>query len=342
MLRDGLPVSYLNLIDEQDIDYFRYTFGDQLGNPQNLPNTHNLVLDGTLYGPHPEIARFLKDLSPDLMIGMDSIATLLLKREAPQQPIIFVTVGCQSLQNLLVKNGQKDLISYRESFKQPLRRSLKLNEEELAAVQLSDLVVTHSEVIKEIFTYFYPRYSGKLLSDVIWFAEWIHGEALIYSHLRRDFTARDVEVLFVASSWMRFEKNYELIGRIGKRIGPGKIHVAGNVNHKFPEVAYHGLVTSRENLFALMGRSKTICCPSLFDAAPGILFEASALGCNVVASKNCGNWQLCNSDLLVEPFALDQFVEKLTLSATRKFDDNIELFLAKGSYQSLLETLAVM
>jgi hypothetical protein len=31
--RDGLDVTYLNLIDEEDMGYFNYRFGESVGNP---------------------------------------------------------------------------------------------------------------------------------------------------------------------------------------------------------------------------------------------------------------------------------------------------------------------
>jgi glycosyltransferase involved in cell wall biosynthesis len=101
------------------------------------------------------------------------------------------------------------------------------------------------------------------------------------------------------------------------------------------------LVTRRDELFALLGGSKTIVCPSLFDAAPGILFEASAMGCNIITSKNCGNWHICNEKLLVDPFNLNGFLEKISLSLSRKYEDNIDYFMRNKSYKNLIDTSSV-
>jgi len=51
-------------------------------------------------------------------------------------------------------------------------------------------------------------------------------------------------------------------------------------------------------VFRLMGNAKTIVSTSRYDAAPGILFEGSVMGCNLVASRNCGNWKICHTELL--------------------------------------------
>lgn len=91
-----------------------------------------------------------------------------------------------------------------------------------------------------------------------------------------------------------------------------------------------------------MGDARTLVCPSTLDSAPGILYEAAAMGCNVVASRNCGNWRLCHSELLVDPFGIGTFVECIARSLTREFESNIDEFLQSNSYVDLLETLMVM
>jgi len=75
------------------------------------------------------------------------------------------------------------------------------------------------------------------------------------------------------------------------------------------------------------------------DAAPGILFEASVMGCNVVASKNCGNWELCNDRLLVRDYTADAFAKAILRSQTAKIPDHMDLFLDRSSYIALKDVL---
>jgi hypothetical protein len=88
-----------------------------------------------------------------------------------------------------------------------------------------------------------------------------------------------------------------------------------------------------------MGRARAVVCPSLFDAAPGILFEGSVMGCNVVTSKNCGNWELCNDELLVSEYTADAFAEAIRRANTAKLPDNLDLFLEPSSYRALKDVL---
>src|SRR5262245_54754460 len=79
MQQDDFDVHYVNLIDEQDAAYFSYAFGSTYGNPLSIDHVHNCVLAGPLYSQHPELSDLIKDIAPDLMIGVDFIAALLMK-----------------------------------------------------------------------------------------------------------------------------------------------------------------------------------------------------------------------------------------------------------------------
>jgi glycosyltransferase involved in cell wall biosynthesis len=202
--------------------------------------------------------------------------------------------------------------------------------------------MTHSDVTHRLYHEFFPFHTGKIHPAVIWFAEWIYAEARRYSAAGRPFTARDIDVLFVASSWKRPEKNYGLVGELAARLPFVGLHVVGEAERETPGVTHHGVITSRAQLFDLMGRAKVVVSPSLFDAAPGVLFEASAMGCNIVASPNCGNWRLCHEALRAAVCRAPEFAACITRALSGKLDDNIESFLAQKSYNELLETAAVV
>ena len=212
---------------------------------------------------------------------------------------------------------------------------------EKEAVSLADYIVTHSEMNLLLYRHFFPSFEGKIYPRVVWFAEWIYRNASEYSYLARPFHQRDIDILFIASNWRRSEKNYPWVKTVAASATDLKIHVVGAAEEEIPEAIHHGPIADRQALFSLLGRTKTIACPSLFDAAPGILFEGSALGCNLVASKNCGNWSLCNQSLVVDPFSPEVFLDKIRLSLTGPYRDNIDQFLQSDSYSDLLETILV-
>jgi glycosyltransferase involved in cell wall biosynthesis len=242
-----------------------------------------------------------------------------------------------------IEHGEvKDYLAQERQIENLVPQPARIDHKEREAVALADFIITHSASTKLLYGYFFPEHAPKIATDVVWFGEWIQREALSFSALRKPFAARDVDVLFIAGSWSRPEKNYALVRKLLSSLKSLNIHVVGEVETRAAYATYHGLIVNREDLFSLLGRTKALVCPSLFDAAPGILFEGSAMNCNLVASKNCGNWQICNERLLVDPFTTKQFLQKVVLSVSEKFDDNMSVFLKTDSYQSLLDTLSLI
>jgi hypothetical protein len=336
---DGLDVYYLNLIDARDLDYFRYFFGADFGNPNYLRNVYNCVFHGPLSRRDCELTKLIRELKPNVMVGGDYIAALLLKKAGPEINMIFTTSGCMQVQQLIKKRVIPNALEFTELIDQEKASESILNDQEKEAVKASDLVITHSDMIKSFYDHIYATYTGKIYPDVIWRAEWIRESALDFVHSCKPFAEREIDLLFVSSSWNRPEKNYKLVRNVVPRLKGLNVQVVGEADRKMENAAYHGIIAERKDLFALMGNSKSIASPSVFDSAPGILFEGATLGCNVIASKNCGNWQLCNDNLLVVPFDDSTFIEKIFLASTRRFEANMGFFLEKNCYQNLVETI---
>ena len=95
-------------------------------------------------------------------------------------------------------------------------------------------------------------------------------------------------------------------------------------------------------MFDLMGRTKTVVSPSTFDVAPGILYEASALGCNVVASPNCGNAAICHEALIAADATVNALTSVIRRSLTARFPDRLQLDSALNTGRRLLRLLSAL
>ncbi len=339
MLNDGYDVSFINLISSYHEELFKSLYNGSLGNPKHLSNVYNYYLSPPDYGFQNKLASLIKEISPDVILAVGWIAALIMKKASPEKKVIYLTTGSDQVK-CYIQNKKLDNYLYLEKFIKKNNYRLKiLSNEEREAVNLADFVITHSDMIYDIYKYFYKPMQGKIYSEIIWFAEWIYKEAVSYKHLSKNFSEREIDLVFIASDWSRHEKNYDLVKKLIPDLKKINIHIVGIAEEYIQGVVFDGVITDREKLFELLGNCKTIVCPSIFDAAPGILFEASALGCNIITSKNCGNWQLCNPSLLADPFTLKAFKEKIKLSLQHKFLDNIDFFLQTGSYKNLIETI---
>jgi len=340
MQADGSQVCYLNLIDEPIQAFLRSTFGAAFDNPRGLDRVHTHLLEGRFHDPQPALAAKIRGIAPDVILANGYIAALAVKAAARETPLIFFTTGCNQIGRYLQLYGDGQRAS------EALRGAdgpYLFDVHERRAVECADLILANSTLVQELYETFYPSALGKLYPDVIWKAEWICGEAARHAALARPFGDRDIDVLFVASSWDRPEKNFALAGRIIESCPDVKCHIVGKLPRPVPPAIAHGLVPSRAELFALMGRAKAVVSPSLWDAAPGILFEAAALGCNIVASRNCGNWRICHDELLVEPYALETFVDRVRLACgKRQYIANIDGFLQSQAYTTLVDIVEVL
>lgn len=277
-----------------------------------------------------------------MLVGTGYIAARFLKEAAPERPVVFRTSGSQQMKWALIDGLSRDYLTFKRAMgRKGAPRATATGPEKLA-VELSDLVITHSPHVQRLFSYFYPSYRGKLYEEVLSSAPYIVGDLLLADVDALPFEERPVDVVLVASDWARVEKNFALAGALMRRLGDLRVHVVGDVPEKHEHAFYHGFVPEHAELHQLMRQSKVCVSTSSFDAAPGVLFEAAALGCNVVASRNCGNWRLCHSELLVEPYTADAFSAAVRRAVTKPYPQHLEDFLSDEQHQTFREILEVV
>lgn len=339
MLRDGYDAHYVTLIDQDDAAYFQFVFGGDLGNPGGLSNVRQCWLRGYLDDPHPELSELVATLDPDAAIGFGFLATLLLKNAAPTRRTVFVTGTCRQAQDYVTSGRAQDAIALGRALATGAITPRAINTGEQRAVAKCDLMVTHSALVLEMVKRFFAGSIGKVYPSVISFAEWICEGAMPWRRCARRFDERDIDVLFIASDWDRAEKNYPMVKAISEGLGDARVHIVGDVPWTLPSVTYQGFIAPREALFDLLGRARCLACPSRIDAAPGILYEGSVMGCNLVASKNCGNWELCHPELLADPFGPEAFIACIRRAMQRKYEDRMEDILQHRSYREFMALL---
>jgi glycosyltransferase involved in cell wall biosynthesis len=339
MRRDGLNARLVNLVVETQLSSFQSAYGDALGNPECLPGVETRVVSRRWAQPDEALTARIEELEPDVLLGAGYIAADILKRSAGTRPLVFLTTGCRQAKTY-IHRGVRDAVTLERLLQRPGPWPFE-DRDEPRAVAAADLVVTHSEQTLAQFQGFYPRWTGKIHPNVVSFAEWVVDDARPFAGFARPFAERDIDVLFVANDWGRPEKNWPLVRALAGRLGGLEVHVAGSGAESLPGVHVLGLVTDREQLFALMGNARTLVSPSLSDPAPHVLFEAAAMGCNLVASKNAGNWRICHPELLVDPPSSRTYASRIKLSVRQPFENGLETFLERSAYAELMEILHV-
>jgi glycosyltransferase involved in cell wall biosynthesis len=335
MQRDGHAVHYANLIDPDEADLLRDALGPGHGNPSGLEGVTTVRLSDPVFGDQGALQALVDTVRPDVLVARGYIAAWVMRRVAPRLPVVFMTSGCVRLKQLLKTGLVADFADFAALAARGVAFEPPRGDRERVAVEGSDLIIFHSPHVRFAYEQFFPAHLGKAYDRLIWVADEIYGAAERRAHLARPFAERDIDVLFVASDWGRHEKNYPVVADLARACPDLRLHLVGLAPDDGLPLQRHGVLEHGEQLFALYGRARTVVCPSRFDAAPGVLFEASAMGCNVVTTPNCGNWQLCHDDLLAPSAAA--LPERIRRAVGAPLPDRRERFL--GSYAELLETL---
>ena len=335
--RDGREVAYLNLVRRSQEPFLRTLFGREFGNPRALPHVHTHILAESPWRQRRALAKLVRDLAPQDMIVFGVVATNLLRAAAPDLPLAFMTVGAPRVEHLIASGAAKDFMEFEVLATAGREFPPPTMDRERQALEACDYVIVHSPLVRFVFDHCFPEHRGTAYPGVISLADLIYAAAEEFASLRRPFAERDIDVLFVASSWRRPVKNYGLAQAIVAGCAGLTVHVVGEFESPCAAATHHGVIARRAELFTLFGRAKTVVSPSLVDGAPGILFEASAMGCNVVASRNCGNSRLCHEELLVPRCEASPFVDRIRRAVAGPYPDGRDEF--RGGYGELLGAL---
>jgi glycosyltransferase involved in cell wall biosynthesis len=331
----GHAVALVNLVEAADAPRLAADFGPAIGNPRGLADVHTCLLPAPLWQAHAGLGALVERLRPDVLVTRGYIATWLMRRVAPRLPQVFLTSGVAQVKRLLADGTIDDFADFVRLVGRGVVFPVPPRDREAQAVAESDLVILHSPHVRAAYEHFFPAYLGAVYERLVSVADEIYAAAAPFTGLARPFAARDIDVLFVASDWSRAEKNVALVRSLAVACRGLRVHLVGRADAAGLPLTHHGVVADRADLYALLGRTRALVCPSRFDAAPGVLFEASAMGCNVVASPNCGNWQLCPAPFVARRSA--DFPACIARAVAAPLPDHRERF--RGGYADLVETL---
>jgi hypothetical protein len=323
MQKAGWNIHYLNIVEQERLNFYRRAFGNSLGNPRGLPNVHNILFKN---GHSSSLIDLIDAVQPELIIGKNFIAPHLLKKQRPDIETWFLPSICSQIRNGIYKGilrSEIEALHKVNSYKNSIPMTW---EPEIQAVESSDRIICHTKSTRFWFNHFYRDHKHKISEKILWSAPLVNKKLTKHKSGLKEFENREIDILFVANRWSRAEKNYELAKQIIKSCNGLNIHIVGECKDEIERAVYHQFLIPEE-VMNLMNNTKTVVSTSSYDPAPNVLFEASIMGCNIIASKNCGNWELCPPELLVDPYCLENYVDKIHLSLTGKFKSNLEYFL---------------
>ena len=307
----GEDISWINLIPADRTEVFVRKFGSALGNPESRPRVHNIFLRHPPFGPQPDLAELICREKPDVLVGCHFIAAKLFHQEGEGCPLVFITAGFRWIQ---------EVVPHRFRCATEALEHLRLHgptglppvpPAQDQAFRGANVCLVQAPVIKELYTHFYPQVETKIAPQIKWEGGPKLKRARHFENYVQEWGKRDIDLLFVASDWSRKIKNYGLALEILARFPDRHCAVVGDLPDELGPVAkwtqHLGFVNSRDEIHKILGRSKVVVSPSSWDTAPGILYEATGMGCNIVCSQNCGNWEMCPESFLARDYTAEGF-----------------------------------
>jgi len=230
----------------------------------------------------------------DVMVGKNYDAPWVLRKRT-DVPKVYLTSGV----DFISRSGKP----YHQVQEPPPEGN-----NDFVAFGSADHVLVHSTIDLAYYRKYFP---AKLVAK-------IHRDSVIYtpdiavppinSEWARPYRERQFGLCFSASDWGRRMKNRGLLEAVARRFPQVRIAVCGDrLNLPLPNVIDFGLV-DHATMLTLLGNSRVVVIPSMYDPSPNLYAEAAKLGCNVVVSTNVGNIDkhpppLCCPDLSIETFA---------------------------------------
>jgi glycosyltransferase involved in cell wall biosynthesis len=305
------------VVGRSDPLFYCQVFGEGFANPLDLERVSLAALD---WRDEAERRRF-KDrvvgLDPDLVLCQGCHAAALVARSVPEIGMIFFAAGSHQRHYFETLGlTAEEVLAWAASRGGWLPNRSELEREAVAG---ACLVIANSPLMRDLVKTFHPDLRGRISETVVWSAQWTAAPSAEREPPPVSFTERSIDLLFVASDWGRATKNLPFVRAIARCLPGWSIHVVGEFDELVPGAVHHGLMGSSERLFDLMADSRVLACPSTMDSAPCVVYEGGGLGCNVVASRNLGNFEACPPELLVPEFTPSAFVERIRIGREQAF-----------------------
>ena len=335
----GFAPLLVNLLSDADAVYFRHLLGERCEDPDQLGSTQRCRVEDTGDQGRAALGAIIDAFAPEVAVAWEVDTARLLRQVSAALPLVLVGTRCARLDDLIAGGAARDFLDFRAAIDRGVLFPVSPDDPELAAIRACDLAILPSALARTAQEHLFAAHAGKMYARTISAAEPMLAEAERYRDRRRPLAARDIDVTFVAGRWDVEARGLSLAERIRARLPGRRVALVGECG--VTSGATRLGVLPRDALFDVLGRSKVVVAPALADPTATDLFAAAAMGCTVVASANCGAWELCAEALRVAAPSPDAFVERIERALAAPLPDHRQRFLDGGT-ADLVETLAAL
>ena len=270
--------------------------------------------------------------TPDIILSKNYLAPITSHFLFPESKIYYLVSGLFYMS--ILNNYRDEFISAQMVLNKPnyyvkLIDSFKKHPifinilQEIQTLKMVDRVIYNSQLTCNL--------------SKLYFGDLIKNETIINTSLLKhidntcdNFNTRPYDIIFVSSSFKRKIKNPPFVNKLflDKRLSLYKKIVIGDNNIFDPQIENITILNQQLNSKVLeyMKNSKLLILPSLFDSSPNTIYEALEAGCNIVTSKNIGNYQIFNRDSICEDvYDIEEWIQKIRNNLDKKIINNINV-----------------
>ncbi|PIQ83089.1 MAG: hypothetical protein COV76_00030 [Candidatus Omnitrophica bacterium CG11_big_fil_rev_8_21_14_0_20_64_10] len=335
-IRERIPTSeYWNIVTPRLVETGQRHYGPYWSNPRGLRPVRTFLVDGRR--GWTDLRRALLREPRTVVLSKSRKVTALFKKIAPEVPVWHLTSTCEIVKNAVAEGVYPSM----ESVIRALRAgkfSGARSPDETQTLKSADRILCHTRGMKFWYYTFYPECREKIEEPTFW----------DYNLTRRQFRnlypktpwrRRPIDLVFAATDWRRGEKNFPLMRRLCEHFAKRRrIVVFGFVPKPLPRGVICFDTMLQWDMVRTMMESKAVVCPSRYDEAPNVLFEAAESGANIVCSRNCGNYRLTDPQLTAD-LDFPDFVRKINTALKRPFPPDTRLFESDDLRRWLIDRL---
>jgi hypothetical protein len=195
---------------------------------------------------------------------------------------------------------------------QILDKNFKINssyfiKEEEDCINISDIIVFNSNLLKQIFHKIYPQSINKSYDNII-------NTTINNKDDKKNFN-KEYDIIICCSSLDRIDKNNKFLINIlnNKKFCNYKKCIIGNNNHKFKNIQnsiFFNLL-EHDKCIEYISKSKILLMPSLFEANSNTIREALINNCFPLITKNIGSSENFPDYLICNNFEITEWTDKL-------------------------------
>lgn len=301
-------------------------------NPENIKNVTFFNRSNLSDDTKKTIIKSMGTL-PSILLCKNYWSCNYLGELFPNSSNVYLVSGSANMTNYIKKEEVTfNQVINDEACLEKLRSNNHAVEEK--AINISDYILCNSINSNTIMKKTYPANSNKIFNL---FTTYISSFVGMCKYNIKENNERYYDLAYIVSNFTRTIKGPNLVCNLLQKLNKTpvkKILIVGDENKELNFPKFEGIEYTisnkieNKNVLKVLYNTKLLIMPSLYEACPNIIHEASIMGANVILSKNVGSWEVFSEKSAINNYHdVDEWIDKITYLLNNKYilkNDHVE------------------